>query len=88
MSGWELAVYLYAIMIYRYSARRCLSEICARHAGITAISIPVEQPMTQQTQRLLAWLLLLALMACVSYLTFRAYLSPDFLIGFANQLSC
>ena len=44
--------------------------------------------MMQQSHRLLAWLLLLALLAYVSYLSFRAYLGPDFLIGFANQFSC
>ena len=44
--------------------------------------------MMQQSHRLLAWLLLLSLLAYVSYLSFRAYLGPDFLIGFANQFSC
>ena len=44
--------------------------------------------MTQQPRRLLAWVLLLALLTYVSYLSFRAYLSPEFLIGFANLFSC
>jgi len=44
--------------------------------------------MTQQSRRLLVWALLLALLACMSYLSFRAYLSPEFLIGFANLFSC
>ena len=44
--------------------------------------------MTQQTQRMLMWVLLLALLAYVNYLSFRAYLSPEFLIGFANLFSC
>ena len=44
--------------------------------------------MTQQTERMLMWVLLLALLAYVSYLSFRAYLSPEFLIGFANLFSC
>lgn len=44
--------------------------------------------MMQQPHRLLAWALLLALLACVSYLSFKAYLSPESLIGFANQFSC
>ena len=43
--------------------------------------------MTLQTRRLLGWALLLIL-AYVSYLSFRAYQSPDFLIGFANLFSC
>ncbi len=44
--------------------------------------------MTQQTRRMMMWALLLALLAYVSYLSFRAYLSPEFLIGFANLFSC
>jgi len=44
--------------------------------------------MTQQMQKLLAWLLLLCLLACVGYVTFRAYLGPDFLLGFANLFVC
>lgn len=44
--------------------------------------------MTLQPCRLFAWLLLLALLAYVSYLSFKAYLGPDFIIGFANQFLC
>lgn len=44
--------------------------------------------MTQQPHALLAWALLLALLACLSYLSFKAYLGPEFLIGFANLFSC
>jgi hypothetical protein len=44
--------------------------------------------MTHQTRRMVMWMLLLALLAYVSYLSFRAYLSPEFLIGFANLFSC
>ena len=44
--------------------------------------------MIRQTHRPLVWLLLAALLAYVSYLSFRAYLSPDFLIGYANMFSC
>ena len=44
--------------------------------------------MIHQTRHLLVWVLLLALLAYVSYLSFRAYLSPEFLIGFANSFSC
>ncbi len=34
------------------------------------------------------WALLLVLLAYASYLSFRAYLTPEFMIGFANQFSC
>jgi len=44
--------------------------------------------MTLQTRRILMWALLLTLLAYMSYLSFRAYLSPEFLIGFANLFSC
>jgi hypothetical protein len=44
--------------------------------------------MSQQAKRLLMWALLLVLLAYVSYLSFKAYLSPEFLIGFANLFSC
>ena len=44
--------------------------------------------MIRQTHRPLVWLLLAAMLAYVSYLSFRAYLSPDFLIGYANMFSC
>ena len=44
--------------------------------------------MTLQTRRVLMWALLLTLLAYMSYLSFRAYLSPEFLIGFANLFSC
>ena len=44
--------------------------------------------MITQTHRLIVWLLLAGLIAYVSYLSFKAYLSPDFLIGYANMFSC
>ncbi len=44
--------------------------------------------MMQQPHALLAWALLLVLLAYLSYLSFKAYLGPDFLIGFANLFSC
>jgi hypothetical protein len=44
--------------------------------------------MIGQTHRVLAWVVLTALLAYLSYLSFRAYLSPEFLIGFANLFSC
>ena len=48
----------------------------------------MERKVTDRTRRLLVWLLLLALLALVSYLGFRTYLSPEFLIDFANNFSC
>ena len=44
--------------------------------------------MTRQTRQMLVWALLGVLLAYISYVTFRAYLGPDFLIGFANIFSC
>ncbi len=44
--------------------------------------------MIPQTHRPLVWLLLAALLAYVSYVTFKAYLGPDFLIGYANLFTC
>lgn len=44
--------------------------------------------MTQQTQKLIGLLLLMFLLAWVCFLTFRAYLGADFLIGFGNPFVC
>jgi hypothetical protein len=44
--------------------------------------------MMRQARQVLMWASLLALLGYVSYLGFRAYLSPESLIGFANLLSC
>ena len=44
--------------------------------------------MTFQTRRLLVWMGLLVLLAYISYLSFKVYLSPEFLLGFANLFSC
>ena len=44
--------------------------------------------MRQQTQKLLALLVLLFLLAALGFMTFRAYLGPDFLIGFGNLFMC
>ena len=44
--------------------------------------------MTLTRTRLLFWLLFFALATVVTYATFRGYLSPDFLLGFANTFSC
>lgn len=48
----------------------------------------MERKVTSQARRLLVWILLLALLAYVSYLSFRAYLGPEFLIDFANNFTC
>lgn len=44
--------------------------------------------MTAQTQRILMWLLLGGLLAALTVLGFRGYLSPDFLIGYAASFMC
>ena len=44
--------------------------------------------MITQTHRLVVWLLVAALLASVTYVSFRAYLGPDFLIGYANMFAC
>lgn len=44
--------------------------------------------MIRESHRPLIWVLLAALLAYVSYLSFKAYLSPDFLIGYANMFAC
>ena len=44
--------------------------------------------MMRQARHVLMRALLLALLAYVSYLSFRAYLGPESLIGFANLFSC
>jgi hypothetical protein len=38
--------------------------------------------------KILTWTLLSALAATMTYAIFRGYLSPDFLLGFANSFSC
>ena len=44
--------------------------------------------MTQIQNKLLGWILLAALAAALTYATFRGYLSPELLLGFANTFSC
>lgn len=44
--------------------------------------------MTQTQRKVLVWIMLSALAALVTYVTFRGYLSPEFLLGFANSFSC
>jgi hypothetical protein len=44
--------------------------------------------MIPQTHRPLVWILLAALLAYATYVIFKAYLGPDFLIGYANLFTC
>lgn len=41
-----------------------------------------------QSRKAMTWFVLAALAALVSYFSFRGYLAPEFLIGFANSLYC
>ncbi len=43
---------------------------------------------TPQIRRILKWLLLALLAMLVSYYSFRGYLAPELLIGFANSFTC
>lgn len=44
--------------------------------------------MTRIQNKFLAWIVLAALAAALTYATFRGYLSPELLLGFANTFSC
>ena len=44
--------------------------------------------MVQNQNKLLVWILLAALAAALTLATFRGYLSPELLLGFANTFSC
>ena len=44
--------------------------------------------MTAARWKILAWALLSALAAAMTYAIFRGYLNPDLLLGFANSLTC
>lgn len=41
-----------------------------------------------QTKRIVLWIMLAALAAVLSYIAFRGYLTPDFLINFSNSFRC
>jgi len=41
-----------------------------------------------QIRVILKWLLIAALAALVSYVSFRGYLNPELLFSFANSFSC
>ncbi|MBI2290764.1 MAG: hypothetical protein HYU73_10585 [Betaproteobacteria bacterium] len=61
-------------------AKRPHTRLCAAR--------PEASFMTQQARQLLVWVLLGVVLAYLSYISFRAYLGPDFLLGFANIFSC
>ncbi len=44
--------------------------------------------MTQAQTKMLVWIVLATLAATLAYATFRGYLSPELLLGFANTFSC
>lgn len=44
--------------------------------------------MTQARTKMLVWIVLATLAAALAYATFRGYLSPELLLGFANTFSC
>lgn len=41
-----------------------------------------------ESRRIVLWVVLGALAALLTYIAFRGYLSPDFLLGFANSFRC
>lgn len=44
--------------------------------------------MTKIQSKMMVWIVLAALAAALTYATFRGYLSPELLLGFANTFSC
>ena len=74
-------------MIFRLAMK--LGAVLSRAAiMVPRLTRVIDDRMTQQTQKLLGLLLLIFLLAWAGYLSFRAYLSPDFLIGFGNLFVC
>lgn len=51
-------------------------------------STPMLDAHMTQARRILLWLMLVALAALVTYLGFRAYLSPELLFNFSNAFTC
>jgi len=41
-----------------------------------------------QARNILRWLLIAVLALLLTYVSFRGYLSPEFLFGFANSFTC
>lgn len=79
-------------MNFRSAMRRgyvTMRRRCSAHQRRANIRRRIKKyQMTQQTQKFLGLLMLIFLLAYAGYLTFRAYLGPDFLIGFANLFVC
>lgn len=81
-----------SIHMRRARRRRVAAPLCHNGAwpaavnsgGVTAM---LNVDMTQG-KRILVWLMLAALAALVTYLAFRAYLSPELLLNFSNTFSC
>ena len=44
--------------------------------------------MTRTQSKMVVWIVLAALATALTYATFRGYLSPELLLGFANSFSC
>lgn len=44
--------------------------------------------MTQTQSKMVVWIVLAILAAGLTFATFRGYLSPELLLGFANTFSC
>lgn len=44
--------------------------------------------MTQIQSKMLVWIVMAILAAGLTFATFRGYLSPELLLGFANTFSC
>jgi hypothetical protein len=44
--------------------------------------------MTRIENKVLVWIVLAILAACLTFATFRGYFSPELLLGFANTFSC
>ena len=69
--------------------------ICLVPAAITTTalcnnqrSVRTTSAMTHTRSKLMAWIVLGVLAAALTYATFRGYLSPELLLGFANTFSC
>lgn len=59
------------------------ATLCNNQASAGAMAA-----MTQTQTKMLVWIVLATLAALMTYATFRGYLSPELLLGFANSFSC
>ncbi len=55
--------------------------------GIGAVNDMLSTRMSE-SRRLVLWIILGVLAALLTYVAFRAYLSPDFLLNFSNAFRC